>query len=320
MHHQPTLFSIRGLLSIIVLMAAITSLAAHADTRKVETAYGTVSIDGKPKRVVTLYEGALDAAIAAGIKPVGAVITRGGSHVAGYIQSKAEGVKIVGAPGEINIESVIALNPDLILAPARLNKEQYHLLSRIAPTVVPGFPAFTAQTWKQETRLYAEALGRSEAAEEALSQVENRAAEVADLADDLLGNDARETALIRWMPQGPLVMSEGLFSASLLKAAGFGVNAAGTVEDGRPHSHPLSQENLGLINHQWVFLATLNADGAEALAAAQKSRAFQRMEANQNGQIITVDGQLWTSASGPLAAMEILDDIADAIEASAADN
>lgn len=310
----------RRLLGSFVLVAAAISTSVYADTRTVETAYGQVSINGTPKRVVTLYEGALDAAIATGIKPVGAVITRGGTDVAEYIQSKAEGVDIVGTPGETNIEAVIALNPDIILASAQLNKAQYDLLSRIAPTVVPNFTAFTPDTWKQETRLYAKALGRAKAGENVLARVRNRTAEVASLVDNTLDQDQRETALIRWMPQGPLVMSEGLFSASLLDASGFNVDAAGIVKDGRPHSHPLSQENLGLIDQPWVFLATLNADGDKALAAARESPAFQRMQASREDQVITVNGQLWTSASGPIAAMAILDDIAGAMNRIAVDH
>lgn len=311
---------LKHMLGSVALIASMAGMAAHADTRTVETAYGPVSIDGTPERVVTLYEGALDAAIASGAKPLGAVITRGGNDVAEYIQPKAEGVGIVGTPGETNIESVIALNPDLILASARLNKEQYNLLSRIAPTVVPDFKAFTPNTWKQETRLFAKALGRAKTGDEAIARVETKAADVAKLVDKTLDADQRETGLIRWMPQGPLVMSEGLFSASLLQAAGFNVNSANIVKDGRPHSDPLSQENLGLIDHPWIFLATLNADGDEALEAARQSPAFQRLEANKQDQIVTVNGQLWTSASGPLAALQILDDIADAMNTVAAEH
>ncbi|MGO1499968.1 MAG: ABC transporter substrate-binding protein [Marinobacter sp.] len=313
MHHPHAAFSIKHMLGSLLLMTAMISAAAHADTRDVATAYGSVSIDGTPERVVTLYEGALDAAIATGIKPVGAVITRGGTDVAEYIQPKADGIDIVGTPRETNIEAVIALNPDIILASAQLNKEQYNLLSRIAPTIVPDFPALTPKTWKQETRLFAQALGRSDAGEAVINDVDKRTAEVAQQIDNTLNKNQRETALIRWMPQGPLVMSAGLFSASLLDATGFNVNAADIVKDGRPHSHPLSQENLGLIDHQWVFLATLNADGDEALAAARESKAFQRLQANRENQVVTVNGQLWTSASGPLAALKILDDIANAV-------
>ncbi|MGO1501481.1 MAG: hypothetical protein ACTHWH_09415 [Marinobacter sp.] len=88
--------------------AGICLSSAFADTRNVETAFGPVAINGQPERVVTLYEGALDTALAVGANAVGAVITRGGSDVADYIQSKAGDVAIVGAPAETNIEAVIA--------------------------------------------------------------------------------------------------------------------------------------------------------------------------------------------------------------------
>ena len=67
---------------------------AMAETRTVESAYGPVQINGQPGRVVTLYEGALDAALAVDANAVGAVITRGGSDVAEYIKSEAGDIAI----------------------------------------------------------------------------------------------------------------------------------------------------------------------------------------------------------------------------------
>src|SRR5699024_11302532 len=42
-------------------------------TTKIKHAMGTTEIKGKPKRVVTLYQGATDVSVALGVKPVGAV-------------------------------------------------------------------------------------------------------------------------------------------------------------------------------------------------------------------------------------------------------
>ena len=41
--------------------------------REVENALGVTSIKGEPQRIVTLYQGATDTAVAMGITPVGAV-------------------------------------------------------------------------------------------------------------------------------------------------------------------------------------------------------------------------------------------------------
>lgn len=304
------------LMSLLFTLAALSclTLAAHAETRTVPTAYGDVALEGKPQTIVTLYEGALDSAIAVGTQPVGAVITRGGQDVANYIQQAAGDIRIVGTPGETNLEAVIALQPDIILASAWTNEAQYQLLSQIAPTIVPDVPAFQPDTWTRELKLFALALGREAQAEEVIARVAARADDVRQQVETVVADGERDTSLVRWMPQGPLVMAENLFSATVLASAGFQVDDADLVKEGRPHSQPLSQENLSLMDHSWIFLATLNDDGREALAAAREAPAFQRLGANQSDQIVPVDGTLWTSASGPLAALAILDDIEAALK------
>jgi len=297
----------------MTILGALALGPANAESRSVDTAYGAVTINGEPQRVVTLYEGALDPALAVGAYAVGAVITRGGTDVAEYIKPLAGDIDIVGAPAETNIEAVIAAQPDIILAPAQTNQQQYQLLSRIAPVVVSNVPMFQADSWEQETRLFAQALGREEAGDIAIEEVKARITEVAALVEQTVPEDQRDAALVRWMPQGPLVMAEGLFSATLLQAVGFQVTDNGLVSDGRPHSQPLSLENLARIDQNWVFLATLNADGQQALEAARQTPAFNRLKANGQDRVVAVNGQLWSSASGPLAAKAILDDIEAAL-------
>ncbi|MCC4284157.1 iron-siderophore ABC transporter substrate-binding protein [Marinobacter salarius] len=308
----------RPLMRLMTMAACIAVLGlatrlADADPRSIETKYGPVQVDGTPTRIVTLYEGALDAAIASGAKPVGAIITRGGTSVAEYIQPLAGDIQIVGTPGETNMEAVIALQPDLILASARTNQQQYELLSAIAPTVVPDVTPYQSDSWIQETRLFARALGREAQGEAAIRKVRDRIAEVSKQVSANVPEGERNASVVRWMPQGALVMASGIFSATLVESVGFDVNDSDLVKEGRPHSHPLSEENLSMIDQSWLFLATLNADGQEALEAARRSPAFNRLQAVESGQVVPVDGQIWTSASGPLAAGEILDTLEAAV-------
>ena len=299
------------------LVAGLAMLAinqnALAETRTIETLYGDVIVEGQPERVVTLYEGALDSAIAVGVQPVGAIITRGGQHVAGYIREAAGDIAIVGAPGETNLEAVLALQPDLILATRQTSRDQYELLSQMAPTIVLDVPMFRQDTWKQELAGFARALGREGQANDVIARVGQRAKEVRKKVTGSIPEQQRDTALVRWMPQGPLVMSENLFSATVLASAGFEVEDGDIVKEGRPHSQPLSQENLSLMDQEWIFLATINDDGREALDAARQSPAFKRLKAHSDDRVVPVDGHLWTSASGPLAALAILDDIENAL-------
>jgi iron complex transport system permease protein len=109
---SPPLDRHRPLLRLL-LGAAALALALGAEARTLHTANGPVEVPESPERVVTLYEGALDAALAAGIVPVGAVTTRGGDGVAGYIEAHLHDESpdarpaIVGVVREINLGAVL---------------------------------------------------------------------------------------------------------------------------------------------------------------------------------------------------------------------
>ncbi|MCW4148853.1 iron-siderophore ABC transporter substrate-binding protein [Vreelandella janggokensis] len=294
-----------------LLLSGLWGGAAQA--RTLDTAFGDVEVTGTPERVVTLYEGALDASLAAGVTPLGAVTTRGGDNVAEYVEAHLgdERPAIMGVVREINIEAVLEQRPDLILAPARLTEEQYQLLSRIAPTVVPPTQPIAPDNWKDEARLYGNALNRQDAIEDAISAVDQRAAELASALENAgVGGTA---FVVRWMPGGPMVMSKNLFAAGLLDQVGLTVEDAGLVGERGVHSDVLSLENLSRVDGDWLFLATLNKDGREALEAAKQSSAFTRLDVVQRDQVVPVNGQLWSSANGPLAAQAILDDIEAAL-------
>ncbi|WP_136248791.1 ABC transporter substrate-binding protein [Halomonas borealis] len=301
------------LLAGACLATALAVAVGSAQARTLDTAQGKLEVPDAPERVVTLYEGALDASLAAGVMPVGAVTTRGGDDVARYLEAYLDEARpaVVGVVREINMEAVVGERPDVILAGPSLADAQYALLSKIAPTVVPQSPGVTPQAWKTEARQYGQALGREDAVNAAIDDVEARAAELAErvgVAD--IGATAN---LVRWMPQGPLVMSDRLFSAGLLAAVGLEVDDAGLINGRGAHSDPLSLENLSKLQGDWLFLATLNEEGEEALVSAKDSPAFARLPVVENDRVVPVDGQLWTSANGPLAAEAILDDIEAAL-------
>ncbi|MBE0399362.1 iron-siderophore ABC transporter substrate-binding protein [Halomonas sp. FME1] len=290
-----------------------TSLIANAQARELDTAFGKVEVPDSPARVVTLYEGALDASVAVGVTPVGAIATRGGNEVATYMSEHIDTrqLEMVGVARETNIEAVLRLQPDLILATPQLPEEQYRLLSRIAPTVVPESNGLSRENWKAESRLYGQALGKEAEVDEALESVEQRAA---SLNQRLSEAQVSGTAyLARWMPAGPMVMSSELFATGVLASTGISVEDEGLVKEGSAHSDILSLENLSMIDGDWLFLATLNDEGQQALDAAEQSSAFTRLNVVQQGHVVPVNGQVWSSASGPLAAQAILDDIEEAL-------
>ncbi|MGO2354599.1 MAG: ABC transporter substrate-binding protein [Marinomonas foliarum] len=305
----------RPIFKKILLCACLaTSLGTFAAEHTVNTKYGNVKVNDDVKRIVTLSEDALDSAIALGFKPLAAVATRGGDSVAEYIQERVEGISIVGTSRQNNLEAIAAQRPDLILASASLSKDQYSILSKIAPTIVPNSPGMVADAWITLAQVYADALNKTEEMNVILADIEKRASNLKDKIATKLPEAERSATLARWMPQGPVVMSSQIFSTDMLASVGFEINDAGVIKEGRPHSSPLSLENLSKVDSDWLFLATLNTEGKDALDAAKTSPSFSRLNVVKNDHVVTVNGQLWTSAAGPLAAHAILDNIQTVID------
>lgn len=294
------------LLALSGLFALLPLGGALAESRSLDTAYGEIKLDGTPQRVVTLSENALDVALAVGVKPLGSVATRGGSDVSDYLKGKSGDIRIVGTARETNLESVFALQPDLILAGPELSKDQYQKLSLIAPTLVPKGNSFA--DWRNNVAFYGQALAKQPEAKAAIAAVDAR-------IEGLKGRiePGQIASVVRWSPQGPGVMSQHLFVGQLLGQLGFKATAMAAELTQKPHSDALSLENLSRIDGDWLFLATLNADGAKALEQARQQPAFARLKAVSSGHVQSVDGQIWSSGAGPLAAQVILDDVEKAV-------
>lgn len=281
---------------------------AAAATHTMETPFGPVDLPTSPTRVATFGDQALDVAVAVGIDPVGASASRGAQGVASYMLDHASDVEVFGTLAEPNLEVLVKLQPDVILAEAWITQEQYDAFAKIAPTFVPTLPANDRNNWISSSRQFAEALGRADEGEAMLRKVEERTAEVAAVIGDRAG---QSVAVLRWMPQGPVVMSGRTITGQLLSQVGLErTEMAMAIEGG--HSDPLSLENLTEIDTDWLFIATLNADAQAALDEARQQPAFQRLKAVQSQQTTAVNGQVWSSASGPYAALAILDDIESA--------
>jgi iron complex transport system substrate-binding protein len=278
--------------------------AGDSATRTVATAFGEVEVPSAPQRVVTLGEPALDTALSVGVTPVGATASRGGTTPPAYLGAQAASLPIVGTVSEPNIEEVLAAQPDLILGTTSTTQEQYDALSKIAPTVAPA--AAEMGRWQEPLKVYAEALGKADELGTQLSDLEERAAAL---------QQQGTFAVLWWMPAGAVVMNAGLMPGSLLSATGATPVQPATGLGKSPHSDPLSLENLTQIDADRIFVASLNAEGRTALEAARQQPAFTRLKAARSGAASSVDGAVWSSSSGPIAARLVVEDIEKAVAA-----
>ncbi|MBT0772522.1 iron-siderophore ABC transporter substrate-binding protein [Kineosporia sp. J2-2] len=153
----------------------------------IEHALGEATITEKPERIVTLGQGSTETAIALGTVPVGIEEYPWGSDDTGYLPWVYEAVKEKGAQlptqftgnEELDVEAIVELEPDLILAPwSGVTQEQYDVLKDIAPTVAyPELP--WTITWDEQIRTIGRAMGQTDDAEQLITGIEKQLSESA---------------------------------------------------------------------------------------------------------------------------------------------
>ncbi|KAF6565144.1 ABC transporter substrate-binding protein [Paenibacillus sp. EKM202P] len=126
-----------------------------------------ISIPANPQRVVTTQY--LDEMLALGVKPVGAA-----SHVleGDYLKGKIDGIADIGNP--TNLEKVLELQPDLIIATEDTSPEVREQLEKIAPTVAVSFG--DGDVFKQ-LRDVAAVLGKDKEADQWIASFDKKAEE-----------------------------------------------------------------------------------------------------------------------------------------------
>lgn len=294
---------------VLLCACFASSINAFAGEHLVTSKYGEVQVNDNIKRVVTLSEEALDSAIAVGVHPIATVSSNSSNSVATYLKDQANDIPVIGNENHINIKAVAAKRPDLILAPTQLSKEQYQQLSKIAPTIVPIPLGVKSDNWINVAEVYAQALNDSDQMNILIDIIKNRASDMKNVIDTKLANGKNTATVAQWTQKGPTIIPKNAFSSSILTRTGFNLNPTNEDKPDQTNNQPLNLEHLSKIDSDWLFLMTSNSAGANNLKTAEKSPEFSNLDVVKEKHVVKVDNQLWDSASGPLAARAILDDI-----------
>ena len=106
-----------------------------------DTAFGEVTVDEEPVRVVALGWSDAETALALGVQPVGASdwLAFGGEGVGPWAEGRYDEAPEIIETLEPSFEAIAALEPDLILdTRSAATQERYDLLSEIAPDHRPA--------------------------------------------------------------------------------------------------------------------------------------------------------------------------------------
>lgn len=281
-----------------------------------------IEVPTKPERVVSLSEPTLDGLLALGVTPVGAVNGRGQQSVATYLPSSAKEIPNLGTVGQPNFEAIGAAEPDLILVDGTsINNNQPLLdqLAEIAPVVNTGN---AGGDWKKNLERVADAMNMQEKGEEVVKEYEDEVASAREKLGKYIDSDTT-FSIVRWQGNAAAVILKELPAGRALDDLGLKRPSA-QDHKGRGHSEPVSIENLGDIDADYMFFGTLggssvnnpNAGGsadsdgaANAIKQAEEVPGFKELKAYKDNHVMPVDGSAWTSTGGPLLMKKIISDV-----------
>ncbi|MFQ3786989.1 ABC transporter substrate-binding protein [Halomonas sp. A29] len=296
---------------IVLLLTGCLTLTAHAEvTRSVGHALGEARIEERPQRIVTLYQGATDTALALGLEPVGVVESWLERPMYRYLRDELPGeVRYLGLETQPDLEAVAGLTPDLIVGARYRHAGVYPLLSRIAPTVI----ADSAHDFESMLELMGEATGREAEARALLADWRARVADFRCRAEARLGDAwPQRVSVVSFRGDHVRLYYDG-FARGVLDELGF-LRPAGQQGSGWGIKL-VSRETLPALDADAIFVFMRDdAAVAELHREWTTHPLWRRLEAVERERVYYVDPVIWSMGAGILAAHRLLDELYDHYE------
>ena len=269
----------------------------------VKHAMGETLIPKKPERVVILTNEGTEALLALGVKPVGAVKSWTGNPWYEHIKKEMEGVTVVGDESQPNLELIASLKPDLIIGNKMRQEKVYEQLKQIAPTV---FSETLRGEWKNNFRLYAEALNKKEEGEKVIAAFDARIEDFKKKAGDKLN---LKVSLVRFLPGAVRIYYKDTFSGVIFEQIGI---ARPESQNKNAFADEVTKERIPDMDGDLLFYFTYETGDGKASQLEQewlKDPLWNNLQVVKNGNVHKVNDAIWNTAGGVKAANLLLDDL-----------
>lgn len=272
-----------------------TQAAEESTTRTVESAYGPVEVPSDPQRVVAVSYDTPWQLQAVGVTPV--AVQDYSSYSTEFTAEQldlVDGLPTVGAFFELNVEAVLAADPDLIVGDVlEIDEQTFAQLSEIAPTVVVE-GAYRGD-WRTISAGIADAVNAADALDEAHAAYDAKLEEVTTTYADTITGE-------RWAAIGDGDVDGGfsaLFPTGAVGALYF-EDLGATIAPSIPESNDngweyvapeLTDEVLGEAD---IIIGGARPDGelTPGLATTVLTPLFQTLPAQQSGSVYPVYGSV----------------------------
>lgn len=270
---------------------------SNQETRTIKHEMGETEMKNTPKKIVTLELSFVDSLNALGIKPIGISDDNKKDMITKLVGQEMDYTS-VGTREQPNLEVISSLQPDLIIADAERHKGIYKDLQQIAPTIVLKSRESTYQENLDSFKTIAKAVNKEDAAAKRLSEHEKTIKEL----KSKLTVDSNMTVL-------PAVVRDTSFQAhtsssydgELLERMGL----KNAIQQKQPHAE-MNLEQLVEIDPDVLLLA--NNEGKLLTDEWKDNPLWKDLKAVKNGQVYSVDRDLWTRYRGVVSAEAIAKD------------
>lgn len=276
--------------------------------QSVEHIWGLTSMELRPERIVVLDLPFLDSLTALNTVAVGFAGTSS-KELPKYLREKFSSQsepRFVGERKQPNLELIMALEPQLIVANPDRHKLIKNSLDILAPTI--ALNDNSTDDIRKMLRTLAGINGKQSLGEEIVGRLDATLAAISSSQQNspsVLVLGAFEDEFTTWTSES--------FIGSLLTEAGFRYAFTGpsTASESQTEVAKITVENLSKINPDYLFV----------YGSAERWKGnpvFEALAAKRTGRVHPVSRDLWSRSRGPIAAFEILAAIQKILEAERA--
>ena len=248
----------------------------------------TITLDGYAQSIVTLGPSSLENlfAIGAGDQVVGR------EEYSIYPEDALEITSVGSLFGEFPLEAILALEPDLVIAPQIVAEENIQSLVDLGLQVYWMENPVNFEGLYENLRLLAQMTGHEEAAESLIADLETRVKAVEEVIAYVESNPSVLYELDATDPMNPWTTGSGTFVDTLIRMAG-GTNAAAEMTGDYAQ---ISSEAVIAANPEVILLADAPY-GITPESVAERA-GWDVIAAVENGQVFAFDPYL-VSVPGP---------------------
>lgn len=276
--------------------------------RVVTSVKGDIRIPEQPSKVIGLSVVYPEFLYALGVTPI--AVQNYHADYPAYLNDAFKDILKMGIAEVPNFEAILSAEPDLIIAPVWWSEKDYDQLSKIAPTVL--LPQ--RDNWRDELLDIADVLGKREAAEKVISDLQSKEDEAKKRLDELVGD---ESVLYMMIMAKEIVIYGEKIDRGIFIHKTLGLNPIKEFPQ-TESSLSISLEKIPEYNPDHLIIQLDDESNQEVQNRYQEmleSPLWKNMTAVKNNQVYMMGGKEWFSLGmSPLADVNAIDDVLSAFE------